>query len=145
MSDNDTRQLHIMLVEDTPEHADIIMRSLDMIEGKPSVTWSKDGSDALELLSKQKVPTCLPDLILLDIKMPKIDGFQVLSSIKGDELLRVIPVIMLSTTTRQEEILRCYGLGANSYIVKPIGFRELVEVMKEVGKYWGSVNQRPFA
>jgi len=137
------RPLRILLVEDTPEHADIIIRSLEQLEFKPDVTWSPDGGAALKLLLGDPKNQNLPDIILLDIKMPRVDGFEVLSILKNNERLKVIPIIMLSTTTSQEEISKSYILGANSYIIKPIGFKELVSVMRDFEKYWGHVNQNP--
>jgi two-component system response regulator len=138
------RPLKILLVEDTPEHADIIMRSLEQLETQSTVTWSKDGSEALKLLFGETDPPYVPDVILLDIKMPRMDGFEVLSVLKNNERLKVVPIVMLSTTTSQEEIFKSYLLGANSYIIKPIGFRELVNVMRDMEKYWGHINQKPY-
>jgi len=138
------RPLKILLVEDTPEHADIIMRSLEQLERQSTVTWSKDGSEALKLLFGEVDPPYVPDIILLDIKMPRMDGFEVLSVLKNNERLKVVPIVMLSTTTNQDEIFKSYVLGANSYIIKPIGFRELVNVMRDMEKYWGHINQKPY-
>jgi DNA-binding response OmpR family regulator len=138
------RPLKIMLVEDTPEHADIIMRSLEQLETQSVVTWSKDGSEALKLLFGESDPPYVPDIILLDIKMPRMDGFEVLSVLKNNERLKVVPIVMLSTTTNQDEIFKSYLLGANSYIIKPIGFRELVTVMRDMENYWGHINQKPY-
>jgi two-component system, response regulator len=138
------RPLKILLVEDTPEHADIIMRSLEQLETQSTVTWSKDGSEALKLLFGETDHPYVPDVILLDIKMPRMDGFEVLSVLKNNERLKVVPIVMLSTTTNQDEIFKSYLLGANSYIIKPIGFRELVNVMRDMEKYWGHINQKPY-
>jgi len=138
------RPLKILLVEDTPEHADIIMRSLEQLDTQSTVTWSKDGSEALKLLFGETAPPYVPDVILLDIKMPRMDGFEVLSVLKNNERLKVVPIVMLSTTTNQDEIFKSYVLGANSYIIKPIGFRELVNVMRDMEKYWGHINQKPY-
>ncbi|MCD4748563.1 MAG: response regulator, partial [Thermoanaerobaculales bacterium] len=84
-----------------------------------------------------------PGVILLDLKMPKVDGHEVLRQIKGDERLRVIPVIVLTTSKDQRDLAECYRLGANAYIVKPVDFGELVEVVGRIGQFWGVLNEVP--
>jgi CheY-like chemotaxis protein len=122
----------ILLVEDNPDHAEFALKALKTEGVTTQVTWAKDGEEALEILERGP----LPELILLDINMPKISGHEVLRHVKGDESLRAIPVIMLTTSDSSEDVAASYAAGANSYVAKRGGFRALVDQVKAVQEYW---------
>lgn len=137
--------IEILLVEDNPDHAELTRRSLENGSVVNKVTWVKDGHEALDYLFREgpyaNAPR--PGLILLDINLPKINGLEVLKKIKETEDLRVIPVIMLTTSDRDEEALKCYSFGANSFITKPVKFTEFSEKVKSLKLYWMLVNRPP--
>ncbi len=137
--------IEILLVEDNPDHAELTRRSLESGSVANRVTWVKDGQEALDYLFR-KTPyenAPRPGLILLDINLPKVNGLEVLKKIKETEELRVIPVIMLTTSDRDEEALKCYNFGANSFITKPVKFSEFSEKVKSLKLYWLLVNRPP--
>ncbi|MBI1845935.1 MAG: response regulator [Candidatus Rokubacteria bacterium] len=122
----------ILLVEDNPDHAELTLRALRALVLPVSVVWVKDGADALDYLygrgTYAVVPAVRrPSLILLDIKLPKVDGHEVLRRIKTDEALRAIPVVMLTTSTRDDEVLEAYSAGAEAFVPKPVRVDDLVE------------------
>ena len=130
----------IMLVEDDEGHQVLIKENLRAGGIVNDVVYMKDGQEALDYLMRRghwqdpaKSPR--PGLILLDIKMPKIDGFSVLEKVKADPQLRLIPVLMLTSTDDQMEINRCYNLGANSYVVKPVSYDAFQERVKSLGLF----------
>ncbi len=140
---------NILLVEDNPDHAELTVKALqeegDMIN---KIEVVGDGEEALEYLyhrgryaDSRRYPR--PGLILLDIKLPKIDGIEVLQIIKKDENLRNIPVIVLTTSESDKDMLASYQYGVNSYITKPVGFREFSKRIKEMRYYWLLVNSLP--
>ena len=137
--------IEILLVEDNPDHAELTRRSLENGSVVNKVTWVKDGHEALDYLFKKGpyANAARPGLILLDINLPKINGLEVLKKIKENEDLRVIPVIMLTTSDRDEEALKCYNIGANSFITKPVKFTEFSEKVKSLKLYWMLVNRPP--
>lgn len=128
----------ILLVEDNPDHAEIITRVLHKIDSRVAVYIASDGQQALEILGLQegsslKIP--VPKLILLDIRLPKLGGPQVLKAIKSSRPLKNIPIIVLTTSTRDAEIKEMYRLGANSYIVKPGRFEDFLFQLKKLQAY----------
>ncbi|MFQ5830047.1 MAG: response regulator [Candidatus Methylomirabilia bacterium] len=142
--------LSILLVEDNPDHAELTLRALDTGSLINRVFWVKDGEEALDFLCHRgryangaQAPR--PALILLDIKLPKLDGHEVLRQIKGDERLRSIPVVMLTTSDRGDEVKECYAAGANSFVTKPLRFAEFVERIRAVKLYWMLTSQLPEA
>lgn len=137
--------IEILLVEDNPDHAELTRRSLESGSVANRVTWVKDGQEALDYLFKKEpyANAPRPGLILLDINLPKVNGLEVLKKIKETEDLRVIPVIMLTTSDRDEEALKCYSFGANSFITKPVKFTEFSEKVKSLKIYWLLVNRPP--
>lgn len=139
------RGVPILLVEDNVDHAELTMRALRDGNVLNEVFWVKDGEEALEFLYRRgrwsngaRAPK--PGLVLLDIKLPKLDGHGVLRHIKSDPELRTIPVVMLTTTTREEEIAESYQAGANSFVSKPVQFVEFVEKVRTVKLYWVLTN-----
>ena len=130
----------VLLVEDNPDHAEIITRVLRKMMKSISVFHASDGQQALEMLGlvqgttpAVKIPT--PKLILLDIRLPKLDGTEVLKAIKESRVFRNIPVIVLTTSERKEEVKKMYELGANSYIVKPGKFEDFMGQLKKLRAY----------
>lgn len=138
----------ILLVEDNPDHAELIQRALESGNMVNRVAWVKDGEEALEYLFQRGVyadaaSAPRPGLILLDVRLPKIDGPKVLRLIKEDPALRTIPVVMLTTSERPDEVAEAYRSGANSFITKPVHFSEFVETMKAVKLYWVLTSRLP--
>jgi CheY-like chemotaxis protein len=144
------RGVNILLVEDNPDHAELTLRALENGNLMNHVCWVKDGAEAMDYLQHRgrwSDPSGAPrpGLILLDIKLPKIDGHEVLRRIKGDDELRSIPVVMLTTSDRNEEVEASYRAGANSFVSKPVKFAEFVERIKAVKLYWVLTNRLPDA
>ncbi|HDL78409.1 MAG TPA: response regulator [Bacteroidetes bacterium] len=130
----------VLLVEDNPDHAEIITRVLRKMMRNLNIRLASDGQQALEILGLtqsakpvEKIPT--PKIILLDIRLPKIDGTEVLKIIKASPALKKIPVIVLTTSERKEEVKKMYALGANSYIVKPGKFEDFMGQLKKLRAY----------
>jgi len=142
------RPIDILLVEDNPDHAALTMRALRDGNMMNEIFWVKDGQEAVDFLDRSgryAVPAraSRPGLILLDIRLPKLDGHEVLRHIKSDPALRSIPVIMLTTSERDDEINACYEAGVNSYVSKPVKFADFVETIKSLKLYWIVVNHLP--
>jgi CheY-like chemotaxis protein len=142
------RPIDILLVEDNADHAALTMRALRDGNMLNQISWVKDGEEAVDFLHRRgryaeatRAPR--PGLILLDIRLPKLDGHEVLRKIKSDPALRAIPVVMLTTSERDDEITACYEAGANSYVSKPVKFSDFVETIKSVKLYWVMVNHLP--
>lgn len=141
------RPLHVLLVEDNPDHAELTQRALADGRLTNAVVWVKDGAEALDYLfrRKQYVGAARPGLILLDLKLPKVDGVKVLRQIKDDPELASIPVVMLTTSAHDEEIRACYDAGANSFVTKPMQFGEFVQKVAAIRLYWTLTNRLPDA
>jgi CheY-like chemotaxis protein len=138
----------ILIVEDEPAHAELTERAIRKAGNANGIDVVADGEQALDYLfhrgnytDAKKYPS--PGLILLDIKLPGIDGIEVLKKIKEDPLLRRIPVIMLTTSERDEDIAKSYSHYANSYLTKPVGFKEFEEKVKQMDFYWMILNVPP--
>lgn len=139
-----TQPLRILLVEDNPSDLELTMHALSASKLSNPVVVARDGAEALELLfgnEDQAVPPEPPQLILLDLKLPKVDGLEVLERIKGDARTRTIPVVVLTSSGEEPDIERAYRLGVNSYIVKPVDFGQFCETVKQLGMYWLLLNQ----
>ena len=135
----------ILLVEDNEDHAEMVMQSFGDDTIAKEMHWVKDGKEALDFLKRQGKYTDAPrpNLILLDLNLPKVNGLEVLKIIKEDAELKVIPVVMLTTSDRNDEILECYRLGVNSFITKPVKFEEYFDTLKSLERYWLSTNREP--
>ena len=137
----------ILLVEDNPDHAEFALRALKKNSVTTQVVWAKDGEEALEILGEcdgtRASERPFPDLILLDINLPKLSGHDVLRRVKADDSLRAIPVVMLSTSTSIEDVAASYAAGANSYVSKKGPFKALVDQVTAVRDYWFSVSALP--
>ena len=135
-------QFEILLIEDNLDHAELIINQIEKASGKKwHVNLVPDGQEALDYLfrkNKYENPDSAPTpwLILLDLKIPKIDGFTVLKQLKTDEELKSIPVVVLTTSTTEEDIIKSYEYGADSYIAKPLAYEDFVDVITKIKIYW---------
>ena len=137
-----TRVATVLLVEDNPDHAEFALKALKKDDVTTQVIWAKDGQEALDILERGAP---LPELILLDIHLPKVNGHQVLRHVKASDTLRAIPVIMLSTSESEADVAESYAAGANSYVAKQGGFRALIDQVRAVKEYWFVTNALPAA
>jgi len=138
----------ILLVEDDESHAALIRRSLTRHRAAHEVRWLHDGREALDYLFRRGEyadpdTSPRPQLVLLDLRLPKIDGFEVLEQVKADESLRSIPVVVLSTSAAETDLARAAHYHANSYVVKPVDFGKLSELIGELGRYWLDWHRQP--
>jgi CheY-like chemotaxis protein len=138
-------EVEILLVEDNPRDAELALRALKASHLANHVVWVKDGAEALELLlgTGGGCPAPRPRVVLLDLKLPKVDGLEVLRRLKGDARTQVIPVVMLTSSREESDLVRSYRLGANSFIVKPVDCDNFEAVLKQLGLYWLQFNQMP--
>lgn len=140
------KEVEIILVEDNPSDAELTIRALKKHNLADHLVHLKDGAEALEFLfgqgkyASRKIEQ-LPKVILLDLKMPKVNGMEFLDKIKSSRLTKVIPVVILTSSSEDPDIKRCYELGANSYIVKPVGFNNFKKAIAELGMYWMLFNR----
>jgi CheY-like chemotaxis protein len=132
----------ILLVEDNPDHAEFALKALRGDNITTQVIWAKDGQEALDILEGRR-QTARPDLILLDIHLPKVNGHEVLRRVKADPELQSIPVVMLSTSESAEEVNATYRAGANSYVSKPVAFKVFSERLRALKEYWLCTNALP--
>lgn len=138
----------IMLVEDNPSDVELVLRALKKNNVAGNMFVARDGAEALEYIfatgahEHRKVDDT-PRVIFLDLKLPKIDGLEVLRRIKADERTRMIPVVMLTSSREESDIVSSYQLGVNSYIVKPVDFDQFVQSIVETAMYWLLLNQAP--
>ncbi|MGA2515694.1 MAG: response regulator [Thermodesulfobacteriota bacterium] len=143
-----TNEIEILLVEDNPNDVELTLRALKKNNLTNRVQVVKDGAEALEYIfangayAYRKVEHH-PRVILLDLKLPKVDGLEVLRRIKSDERTRVIPVVVLTSSKEERDLVESYKLGANSYITKPLDFESFVKSVAELGLYWLLLNQPP--
>jgi two-component system response regulator len=145
-----TSQVEVLLVEDNIHDAEMTIRSLKKVNLANNLVHVKDGEEALEFIFAQGKfagPDLVnaPKLILLDIKMPKVDGIEVLRRIKADEATRCIPVVIMTSSKEELDIVSSYELGVNSYVVKPVDFEGFAKAVSELGLYWLITNQPPLS
>ena len=137
----------ILLVEDSPADAELALRALRKGKLANHVTWVKDGEEALEFIFRTGAyagrPDQNPKLILLDLKLPKVDGIEVLKRVKADVRTRAIPVVMVTSSAEGRDIVESYKLGVNSYVVKPVEFEQFSETVAQAGLYWMLMNKTP--
>jgi len=136
----DNRPVHILLVEDNLEDAELAIRALKKNNLADNLMHVQDGEEALNFLFARDLNS-LPKLILLDIKMPKVDGLEVLRRIKSDEIRKIVPVVLLTSSREEKDVIESYKLGVNAYIVKPVEFEKFVNAVSEIGLFWLTLNQ----
>ena len=146
MTDNEP--VEILLVEDNPNDVELALHALKKNKVSNRIHVVRDGEEALDFIfgkdgscggpSEQR-----PKMVLLDLKLPKVDGLEVLRRLKGDPRTRSIPVIMLTSSSEEPDIVKSYDLGVNSYIVKPVDFQQFTEAVRQLGLYWMVMNQAP--
>lgn len=142
-----TELRQILLAEDNPNDVELTMAALAEHKLANQVVVVPDGAQALDFLRRtgkfaDRAPGS-PVVVLLDLKMPKVDGLEVLRSIKQDPALRTIPVVMLTSSREEADLVRSYEYGTNAYVVKPVGFQEFVEAVKQLGFFWAVLNEPP--
>lgn len=141
-------QIEILLVEDNPNDAELAIRVLKEHNLANNLVWAKDGAEALDFIFATgaytgRSPDNHPKLILLDLRLPKVDGLEVLQKIKADERTKIIPVVVMTSSTEDRDVVESYKLGVNSFISKPVSFDEFIKMVSEVGLYWLLLNKPP--
>jgi two-component system, response regulator len=136
-----SKVVEILLVEDNPDDAALTIRALKKNNLTNHLLHLQDGEEALNFLFSENQST--PKLILLDLKMPKVDGIDVLRMVKGDVEKKIIPVVVLTSSKEERDIVESYRLGVNAYIVKPVDFEKFVTAVSEIGLFWLILNQPP--
>jgi CheY-like chemotaxis protein len=137
----------ILLAEDDPNDVELTVGALADYNLANEVVVARDGVEALDYVYRRGVftdrPAGNPAVILLDLKMPRLDGLQVLRQLKADEALRLIPIVILTSSREDRDLAECYTFGVNAYVVKPVHFTEFVEVVKGLGMFWALINEPP--
>ena len=145
---NETKSVEILLVEDNPQDLELALRALRKANLANRIHVVRDGVEALEFIfcegahSGRRIEDS-PTVILLDLKLPKVDGLEVLKRIKGDPRTRATPVVVLTSSKEQNDVVESYQLGVNSYIVKPVNFERFADAVQQLGMYWLLLNQPP--
>jgi CheY-like chemotaxis protein len=138
-------QIEILLVEDNPLDAELTMTALTSGKIANNITWVKDGVEALDYLFRRGEYAGrsdeLPRLVLLDLKMPRVNGIEVLAAIRADERTKRIPVVVMTSSEEESDIAKTYDLGVNSYVVKPLDFNAFSDVTRRAGYYWLAINR----
>jgi CheY-like chemotaxis protein len=137
----------ILLVEDSARDAELILGALEPHQLAGNVVHVRDGAEALDYLYRRGAFATRSDpqpiLMLLDLKLPKVDGLEVLRQIKADTALKMIPVVMMTSSREEQDLVRSYALGVNAYVVKPMKFQDFVEAVKQVSGFWAVINAVP--
>lgn len=143
-----SNQIEILLVEDSQDDLDMTLRALRKANLANHIQIARDGAEAMEFIFCEGAHDArrienTPKLVLLDLKLPKVDGMEVLRRIKTDERTKAIPVVILTSSKEQSDVVKSYHLGVNSYIVKPVNFDSFFAAVQELGMYWLLLNQPP--
>ncbi len=138
---------HILLAEDDACLARLLLHALEKLNPPPKIVHVPDGEEALDRLQLRRkspsAPSGLPSVVILDLKMPKIGGLEVLRRIRSDGRLRLLPVVILTSSQNDHDLRTCYESGANACVVKPIGFQQLMTVIRQIGVFWTQINRSP--
>ena len=145
---SDSHIVELLLVEDNPQDLELALRALRKANLTNSIHVARDGAEALDFIFCEGAHTARtmengPKVILLDLKLPKVDGLEVLKRIKSDPRTRMIPVVMLTSSKEQNDVVESYQLGINSYIVKPVNFESFAAAVSQLGFYWLLLNEPP--
>jgi CheY-like chemotaxis protein len=148
MTSESLDRVEVLLVEDTPEDAELTIRTLKRHGLANNILWVKDGAEALDFLFctgtyAGRDKSNVPRVILMDLHLPKLGGLEVLRRLKADPLMQRIPVVVLTSSTEESDMRTCYGLGVNSFVSKPVEFEAFVKVVGKMGFYWLLVNKLP--
>jgi len=138
----------ILLVEDNEDDVTLTLRALEKNRLHNDVEIVRDGQEALDLLFRRgeyasRAPSDLPELILLDLKVPRVDGLEVLRQIRASPITQFLPVVVLTSSSQERDVVQSYQLGANSYVQKPVDFDDFIEATRQLGMYWLVLNKRP--
>lgn len=137
----------ILLVEDSPKDLELTMAALEKCQLANDIVTARDGEEAIHYLRRTGLfadrPEGEPAVVLLDLKLPKIDGLEVLENIKGDPAMRHIPIVMLTSSQEELDLVRSYELGVNAFVVKPVDFQEFFKAIQELGVFWAILNEAP--
>ena len=137
----------VLLVEDDIKDVELTLAALQENKLVNEVVVTRDGSEALDYLYRRGSYAMrtdgMPAVVLLDLKMPKVDGLQVLRQLKSDDRMRLLPVVILTSSRESHDLEECYKLGVNAYVVKPVTFGEFVEAVKDLGVFWAIINEPP--
>jgi len=134
--------IDILLVEDNPNDVELTLHALNRFQPNLRIEVARDGEEALELMLPSAGTGLRPRLVLLDLKLPKVDGLEVLRQIKQDPATHPAPVVMLTSSREQRDLVESYRLGANSYVVKPVDWDELSTAVRSIGSYWLEINEQ---
>lgn len=137
----------ILLVEDNPKDLELSLLALEKSNLANEVVTVRDGKEALDYLFRRGAYADRqqgnPAVVLLDLKLPKVDGIEVLEQLKAEPSLQAVPVVMLTTSREEKDLLRSYQLGVNAYVVKPVAFKEFIDAIQDLGVFWAVVNEPP--
>jgi CheY-like chemotaxis protein len=139
--------VELLLVEDNPDDMEMTLHVLKKYNLTNQIKVVRDGAEALEFLlgGDSNAPPSFPKVVLLDLKLPKVNGIEVLEKIRADPRSRALPVVVLTSSREDSDLERCYELGVNSYIVKPVDFNQFTEAVRQLGLYWLLLNEMPHA
>lgn len=137
----------ILLVEDNPKDLELALLALEKSKLANEVVTVRDGAEALDYLFRRGAyaerPVGNPAVVLLDLKLPKVDGLQVLAAVKGDDALKAVPVVMLTASREEQDLVRSYALGVNAFVVKPVAFKDFLDAIQDLGVFWAVLNEPP--
>ena len=138
----------ILLVEDNPDDVDLTLRALQQYNVKNEITVVRDGAEALDYLFAtgaydDRDSGAMPAVVILDLKLPKVDGFEVLQRMRADERTKLVPVVILTSSKEERDMINGYKSGANSYVRKPVDFTQFMEAARQLGLYWLVINEPP--
>ena len=144
----DLNSVEILLVEDNPRDAELTIRALRKSNLANQLFHVKDGAEAMDFLFSRgkyidRENASSPKVVFLDLKLPKVDGLEVLRTIKSDHDLKTIPVVILTSSREEKDLVESYKLGVNAYVVKPVNFQQFIDAVKELGAFWAILNEPP--